>query len=342
MTRPNLAPEPLLSVSDLETRFFTKSGVVNAVNGISFDLAPGERMAIVGESGSGKSVMAMSLLRLVTHPGRIVGGTVMLSGRDVLAMSVPELNDTRGKDIAMIFQDPLTALNPVLRVGDQLTAPLRRHLGLTAGEARDRAVELLEQVGIPDPKARLQSYPHELSGGMRQRVMIAMALSCKPSLIIADEPTTALDVTIQAQVINLLKRLAEETGAAVLLVTHDLGLVARFAQKVAVMYGGRFVEYGAVRDIYRDPQHPYTRGLLRSLPPLTGPKLARLMQIDGSPPDMKALGEGCPFEPRCADATSRCVVERPPLTPRAAGHVAACWVTEDLTVPRGDLVASRS
>ena len=319
---------PLLSVSSLETRFFTKSGTVNAVNGVSFDLAPGERMAIVGESGSGKSVTAMSLLRLVAHPGRIVNGSITLKGRDVLEMAQQDLNRLRGRDVAMVFQDPMTSLNPVLRVADQMVAPMKRHLGISSTEAMVRAVELLAQVGIPDPRAWLQNYPHELSGGMRQRVLIAMALSCRPDLIIADEPTTALDVTIQAQIVALLRRLAEETGTAVLFVTHDLGLVARFAQKVAVMYGGRFIEYGPVQSIFADPQHPYTQGLLQSIPPLTGPRQERLVQIGGAPPDMKALGEGCAFGPRCPMAESRCGQERPSLSQRGGGHTAACWVTE--------------
>jgi peptide/nickel transport system ATP-binding protein len=315
-------------VRDLETRFFTRTGAVHAVNGVSFDLARGERMAVVGESGSGKSVMAMSLMRLVAHPGRIVDGEVMLNGRDVLDVSPKELQQLRGGEMAMVFQDPMTSLNPVMRIEDQLVPPMMRHLGFTRNEARERALEMLRLVGIPDEASRLRSYPHELSGGMRQRVLIAIALSCKPDLILADEPTTALDVTIQAQIVSLLKQLAEDTGAAVLFVTHDLGLVARFAQKVAVMYAGRFVEYGPIREVFASPQHPYTRGLLRSIPPMTGTRGERLAQIEGAPPDMKALGEGCPFIARCPDATSRCATERPPLTSRGLNHSAACWVTD--------------
>jgi peptide/nickel transport system ATP-binding protein len=337
-----MTSEPLLRVRDLETRFFTKSGTVNAVNGVTFDLERGERMAVVGESGSGKSVMAMSLLRLVSYPGRIVGGDIELNGRSIMDLSATQLNQVRGKEAAMVFQDPMTSLNPVIRVEDQIVPPIMRHLGLDSAHAYERALELMNLVGIPDEAARLKSYPHELSGGMRQRVLIAIALSCKPDLILADEPTTALDVTIQAQIVTLLKRLAEDSGAAVLFVTHDLGLVARFAQKVAVMYAGRFVEYGPVREIFSNPQHPYTRGLLGSIPPMSGPKLERLVQIDGSPPDMKALGEGCAFVSRCPLAEGRCHTERPDLTQRGPGHSAACWVTAEETVERREAVAAGS
>lgn len=320
--------DTVLKVTDLETSFFTKSGVVKAVNGVSFDLKQGERMAIVGESGSGKSVMAMSLLRLVSYPGRIVGGDIELNGRSVLDLNSKELGKVRGREAAMVFQDPMTSLNPVMRIEDQMVPSMMRHLLLTQHQAHHRAVELMTQVGIPDAANRLRTYPHELSGGMRQRVLIAIALSCKPDLILADEPTTALDVTIQAQIVTLLRQLATQSGAAVLFVTHDLGLVARFAEKVAVMYAGRFVEYGPVRDIFANPQHPYTRGLLGSIPPMSGPKLERLSQIDGAPPNLKALGTGCAFAPRCPVAQPRCSSERPDLTVRAPAHSAACWVTE--------------
>jgi peptide/nickel transport system ATP-binding protein len=321
----------VLRVRDLTTKFFTKSGTVNAVNGVSFDLRRGERMAVVGESGSGKSVMTMSLLGLVSYPGRIVSGDVEFNGRSIVGLSPKEMNRIRGKEAAMVFQDPMSSLNPVLNIESQIVPPIVRHLGLSHREARQRALELLQQVGIPDGESRLCSYPHELSGGMRQRVLIAIALSCKPDLLLADEPTTALDVTIQAQIVALLRRMAEETGAAVVFVTHDLGLVARFAQKVAVMYGGRIVEYGDVQSIYRDPQHPYTRALLESVPPLSGPRLERLHQIDGAPPDLKSDSPGCPFAPRCPLVTSICVAELPGLTERGPGHIAACWVTETAT-----------
>jgi peptide/nickel transport system ATP-binding protein len=322
------ATDTLLRVRDLETRFFTRSGVVHAVNGVSFDLAHGERMAIVGESGSGKSVMSMSLIGLVSHPGRVVGGEVELNGRSLLDLSPSALNSIRGKEVAMVFQDPMTSLNPVIRVEEQIVPPMMRHLGISHAEARGRALQLLRQVGIPDEESRLRSYPHELSGGMRQRVLIAIALSCKPDLILADEPTTALDVTIQAQIVALLKQLADETGTAVLFVTHDLGLVARFAQKVAVMYAGRFVEYGPIREVFANPQHPYTKGLLSSIPSLTGARNERLTQIEGFPPDMREPAPGCAYAPRCPVATAACATERPPLTSRGPDHTAACWVTE--------------
>jgi len=321
--------EYVLRVRDLETKFFTRTGVVDAVSGVSFDLKHGERMAIVGESGSGKSVMAMSLIRLVSYPGRIVNGDVELNGRSIMDLTTKDLNRIRGKEAAMVFQDPMTSLNPVIRIEDQMTPPMLRHLGLSQREAHERALDLLRMVGIPDEADRLRAYPHEMSGGMRQRVLIAIALSCNPGLILADEPTTALDVTIQAQIVALLKKLSDETGTAVLFVTHDLGLVARFAQKIAVMYAGRIVEQGDVHEIYSNPQHPYTRALLKSVPPLSGERQERLAQIEGAPPDLKNLGPGCAFAPRCTLATGRCAEERPTLKERAPGHVAACCVTEN-------------
>jgi peptide/nickel transport system ATP-binding protein len=318
----------LLSVKDLETRFFTRNrGVVNAVNGVTFNLRRGERMAIVGESGSGKSVMTMSLMRLVGHPGRIVNGSVQLDGEELLDLKEKALNKVRGRRIAMVFQDPMTSLNAVLRIGDQLMAPMIRHLGMNKAQARARAIGLLAQVGIPAPELRVDAYPHELSGGMRQRALIALALSCEPEVILADEPTTALDVTIQAQIITLLKKLAEETGVSIILVTHDLGLVARFAQTVAVMYAGRIVEMGPVMEIYRNPQHPYTRGLLESIPTTVGPKVERLSQIPGAPPDMSHIPDGCAFAPRCPVVARNCTLAIPPLLRRAPSHTAACWVT---------------
>ena len=320
-----------LSVRDLETRFFTRRGVVQAVNGVSFDIAPGERMAVVGESGSGKTAMALSLLRLIPHPGKIVAGTVELNGRDILGLSERDLCQVRGNDVAMVFQDPMTSLNPVIKIRDQMVPLMRRHLNIDTKAAVDRSIELLNQVGIPDPESRIDSFAHELSGGMRQRVLIAMALSCHPSLIIADEPTTALDVTIQAQIVALLKGLSEETGTAVLFVTHDFGLVARFAHKVAVMYGGRIVEYGTTRELFANPQHPYTQGLLRSIPSISGEKPDRLQQIEGSPPDMRGLGHGCSFMPRCPMATGKCAIERPVLEERYPAHSVACWVEPTAT-----------
>ncbi len=321
----NVGGSTVLDVRGLKTRFRTGRGVVAAVNGVSFQIARGERLAVVGESGSGKSATALSLVQLLGPGGRVTAGSVSLNGRDLLRMSDGEWLAVRGKEVAMVFQDPATSLNPVLRVGDQLVPPMLRHLAIDTATARGRAIDLLRQVGIPDPDARIDAYPHELSGGMRQRVLIAMAVSCGPDLIIADEPTTALDVTIQAQIVALLKNLSEQTGTAVLFITHDFGLVARFAHTVAVMYAGRFVEFGPARQLFSDPRHPYTQALLRSIPTIAGPKPDRLTQIEGAPPDMAALGPGCPFAPRCPLAFDRCLVERPELVETSPGHSAACW-----------------
>lgn len=319
--------DPVLSVQGLTTRFRSRRGDVNAVTDVSFSVARGERLAIVGESGSGKSTLALSLLKLLPRAGRIADGRVLLNGRNLTDLSEDELRHVRGKDVGVVFQDPMTSLNPVVRIRDQMVPPIRRHLGLSVEAATERAVELLRQVGIPDPASRLSSYPHELSGGMRQRVLIAMALSCGPDLVIADEPTTALDVTIQAQIVALLKGLAESSGTAVLFVTHDFGLVARFAHSIAVMYAGRIVEYGPSEAVFHRPQHPYTRALLESIPAITGPKPARLTQIDGVPPDLANLGPGCAFAARCTRVEDRCLEHRPELTVREAEHIAACWVT---------------
>ncbi len=320
-----MTPEPLLSVHDLGVHFFTSRGTVHAVNGVSFDLQPGERMAIVGESGSGKSVTAMSLMRLIGHPGRMVSGSVRFKGRDLAALSTKDLNAIRGKEISMVFQDPMTSLNPVLRIGDLMLEPISRHLGMKGQQAREYAIGLLAQVGIPDPAARMRSYPHELSGGMRQRVLIAMALSCKPDLLIADEPTTALDVTIQAQIVALLRNLSENMGVAVLFVTHDLGLVARFADRIAVMYAGRIQEHGPVRSIFSKPLHPYTQGLLRSTPAIAGDRVRRLAQIDGAPPDMKVLPVSCAFAPRCPSAMDVCRAQAPFMDEVEPKHGVSCW-----------------
>jgi peptide/nickel transport system ATP-binding protein len=320
--------EPLLAVRDLTVEFHTKRGVVQAVSDVSFDLQPGERLAIVGESGSGKSVMTMSLLQLIAHPGRIVRGTAALDGRDLLALRGKALRDTRGGTVTMVFQDPMTSLNPVIRISDQMIGPMRRHLGMSTKEARARGIEMLKQTGIPDADTTIDLYPHELSGGMRQRVLIAMALGCEPRLLIADEPTTALDVTIQAQIVALLKEVSERNHSAVIFVTHDMGLVARFAHRVAVMYGGRIVEQGSVGEIFANPQHPYTRGLLASIPAIDGEKPERLWQIDGTPPDLVGMGLGCAFAPRCPSANSLCRHIRPLLERRSHGHEAACWVSD--------------
>jgi oligopeptide transport system ATP-binding protein len=320
------APE-VLSVSDLRVQFGRSDAAVRAVNGVDFELAAGERLAIVGESGSGKSVMSLSLLRLLPGNAVISSGSVRLNGREVLSLNERELGGLRGREAAMVFQDPMSSLNPVLRIGRQIMAPQRRHLGLDANAAHRRSVELLEEVGIPDPERAMRAYPHELSGGMRQRVLIAMALSCKPSLIIADEPTTALDVTVQAQIIRLLTRLSDEHSTAMILVTHDLGIVARFAQRVAVMYGGRFVETGTVEEIFREPQHPYTEGLLRSIPRTGADRHELLYQIDGAPPDPTHLPAGCAFEPRCTCSIERCRMEVPDLETQRGDHHSRCWVS---------------
>ncbi|MFN0094006.1 MAG: ABC transporter ATP-binding protein [Dehalococcoidia bacterium] len=325
---------PLLSVRNLSVEFKTRRGVVQAVNDVSFDIEPGERLAVVGESGSGKSVMSMSLLQLVAHPGRIVSGRALLEGEDLLALKGAALRSVRGKTVTMVFQDPMMSLNPVMKVGDQVSAPLKMHLGLGPTEARQRALEALQQVGIPDAARNLDAFPHELSGGMRQRVLIAMAVACQPRLLIADEPTTALDVTIQAQVVEILKRIAEQARSAVMLVTHDMGLVARFAHRVAIMYAGRIVEIGPVREIFSNPKHPYTKGLLASIPAVDGEKPDRLYQIEGSPPDLAALPRGCAFAARCPSAVALCEAGVPGPVKIAPGHAVACW---RVAAPRNDI-----
>jgi oligopeptide/dipeptide ABC transporter ATP-binding protein len=286
----------------------------------------------VGESGCGKSVTALSIMRLVAGPaGRIVGGQILFKGRDLLRLSEEEMRHVRGREIAMVFQEPMTSLNPVLTIGRQLTEGLEIHLGMSPPEARRRAVELLGMVGIPDPERRLAQYPHQFSGGMRQRMMIAMALACNPSLILADEPTTALDVTIQAQILELMKELSRRFGVAMLIITHNLGVVARYADRVNVMYAGRIIERGTARQIYGEPRHPYTLGLLRSVPRLDEPRRARLAPIEGQPPDLTRLAPGCALAPRCTFRVERCGVEAPPLRPLDGGsHVSACWEAANL------------
>jgi oligopeptide/dipeptide ABC transporter ATP-binding protein len=323
----------LLDVRNLSTQFATRGGVVRAVDDVSWDVKQGETVALVGESGCGKSVSALSILRLVAQPaGRIVGGQVIFKGRDLLTLDEEAMRRVRGREIAMIFQEPMTSLNPVLSIGRQLTEGLEIHLGKTPEQARVRAGELLAMVGIPDPERRLPQYPHQFSGGMRQRMMIAMALACEPSLILADEPTTALDVTIQAQILELMKDLSRRLGVAMLMITHNLGVVARYADRVNVMYAGRIIEQGTARELYGNPRHPYTLGLLRSVPRLDEPRRSRLAPIDGQPPDLTRLPAGCSFVPRCAFRVERCTVERPPLRSvaqnGASGHVSACWEAE--------------
>ncbi|MDX1962438.1 MAG: ABC transporter ATP-binding protein [Pirellulales bacterium] len=315
----------LLSVRDLAVEFHTSEGVVRAVAGISYDLEKGQTLGIVGESGSGKSVGVLALLGLIPQPsGKIVSGSAIYAEKDLLRLTQRELQLIRGRRIAMIFQDPLTALNPYLPVAEQLTEVTRHHLRHTAGQAHRHAVELLNRVGIPGASRRIYDYPHQFSGGMRQRVMIAMALACQPDILIADEPTTALDVTIQAQIMELLANLQSETGMALVLITHDLGLVAGHCDQVKVMYAGKFVEEAAVAELFSQPRHPYTRGLLDSLPSVAG-RTQRLVPIPGQPPDLTALPPGCPFGPRCAFRASDCETAFPPVTELAAEHRYACW-----------------
>ena len=322
----------LLEVKNLQTQFVTRSGVVRAVDDVSWDVAEGETVALVGESGCGKSVSALSIMRLVAGPaGRIAGGQVLFKGRDLLRLSEEEMRRVRGREIAMVFQEPMTSLNPVLTIARQLTEGLEIHLKMSPADARRRSIELLGMVGIPDPERRLGQYPHQFSGGMRQRMMIAMALACNPSLILADEPTTALDVTIQAQILELMKDLSRRFGVAMLIITHNLGVVARYADRVNVMYAGRIIERGTAREIYADPRHPYTLGLLRSVPRLDEPRRARLDPIEGQPPDLTRLAAGCAFAPRCTFRVERCITEVPPLRPLGdGGHVSACWESANL------------
>ena len=318
-------PAPVLEVTDLTTRFNTQDGVVHAVNGVSFKLNRGEFLGVVGESGSGKSVTMMSLLKLIPMPpGEVVDGTAMFEGRDLLKLDKDDLREVRGAQIGFIFQDPLTSLNPVLTIGYQLTEALRIHTDLNDKDRKKRAIELLQLVGISGGLQRLKNYPHEFSGGMRQRVMIAMALACAPQVIIADEPTTALDVTIQAQIIEIVKDLRERLGTAVVWITHDLGVVAGIADRVIVMYGGQIVEEADVRDLYKSPQHPYTQGLLGSIPRLDQ-KGGKLVNIKGQPPNLYDPPVCCSFAARCPFVFDRCLAENPPLFEVGEGHRSACW-----------------
>jgi oligopeptide/dipeptide ABC transporter ATP-binding protein len=326
--------EVLLDVRGLRTQFHTSAGVIRAVDGVSWDVRKGETVALVGESGCGKSVSALSVMRLVAAPaGRIVGGEIIFKGRNLLALPEEEMRRIRGRDIGMIFQEPMTSLNPVLTIGRQLTETLETHLGMTSAQAQARAVELLSLVGIPDGARRLRQFPHQFSGGMRQRIMIAMALSCDPALILADEPTTALDVTIQAQILELMKGLSRRLGVAILMITHNLGVVARYADRVNVMYAGKIVERATARELYANPRHPYTLGLLRSVPRLDEPRRAKLQPIPGQPPDLSRLPVGCSFAPRCAYAIDRCREQEPPLDTVIIDHVSACWLAKDLPAP---------
>jgi oligopeptide/dipeptide ABC transporter ATP-binding protein len=317
--------EPLLSVEDLRVQFWTGGGTVYAVNGISFDIAPGETLGIVGESGCGKSVTALSLLGLLPRAGRVKGGTARFDERDLLQLKDRELRKLRGKEIGMIFQDPMTSLNPVLTIGRQLREPLEEHFGMSRKQATARAAELVERVGIPSPKARLSDYPHQFSGGMRQRAMIAMALACKPKLMIADEPTTALDVTIQAQILALLRELVTEENTALILITHDLGVVAGMCERVNVMYAGMFMETGSAEQLFEGPRHPYTLGLLQSVPRLDAARRTKLQAIEGAPRNMLEPPSACPFQPRCRYEVELSSQEVPPLVEIEPGHQVACF-----------------
>ncbi len=321
----------LLEIDNLQTHFYTSSGVVKAVDGVSYDVKAGETVAVVGESGSGKSVTALSILRLIPNPpGKIVGGEIRFGDANLVGLSDEEMRDLRGKDISMIFQEPMTSLNPVLSIGLQLTEPMMSHLGMAEDAALKRAEELLTMVGISEPQRRLSQYPHHLSGGMRQRVMIAMSLACEPKLIIADEPTTALDVTIQAQILELMKDLTRDMGVAMIIITHNLGVVARYADRVNVMYAGRIVESGTANEIYHNPKHPYTLALLKSVPRMDQARQEKLDPVQGQPPDLTRLDGGCSFRPRCRYAASGCKDGYPPLEDMGAGHACACFHKDNL------------
>jgi oligopeptide/dipeptide ABC transporter ATP-binding protein len=325
----------LLDVNNLKTRFHTPEGTVYAVNGISFKLDEGETLAVVGESGCGKSVTMMSILRLIPiPPGEIYSGTAFYRGADLLKISEPDMEHIRGKEISMIFQDPMTSLNPVLTIGRQITESLHTHMGMNQDQAQKRAIELLEWVGLPDPGRRLDNYPHQFSGGMRQRVMIAMSLACTPTILIADEPTTALDVTIQAQIMELVIHMREQMGMAMIWITHDLGVVAGLAERVIVMYAGFIVEEAVVDDLYEDPLHPYTLALLAALPRADRRRDHRLKSIPGAPPNLVVEPHGCPFAPRCEFAFEKCSNENPVLTLVNAGHKIACWIDVKTGAPR--------
>jgi oligopeptide transport system ATP-binding protein len=324
----------LLEVNNLQTYFYTAEGVVKAVDGVSFTLDERETLGIVGESGSGKSVTAMSIMKLIASPpGKVVGGEILYRWENLLNYSREDMRHIRGKEISMIFQDPMTSLNPVLKVSTQIGESLQLHMNMTQAQARTRTVELLKLVGIPSAQERVDNYPHQFSGGMRQRVMIAMALSCNPKLLIADEPTTALDVTIQAQILDLIRRLKSEFNTAVIFITHDLGVVAGLCDRVIVMYGGQVMEQGTTMQMYKDPRHPYTLGLLKSVPRLDEERKERLEPIPGLPPDLIRMAPGCPFYARCTYREPRNELERPPLRAVDEGHHVACWVDTRTTQP---------
>jgi oligopeptide transport system ATP-binding protein len=337
-----VAREPILVVDGLEVRFWTSRGTVHAVNGVSFDIAPGETLGIVGESGCGKSVTSLALLGILPRAGRVTAGSARFEGAELTEMNDAQMRDLRGKQIAMIFQDPMTSLNPVLTIGRQIREPLQTHLGMNKKEAAERAAELLDQVGIPNAKARLKDYPHQFSGGMRQRAMIAMALTCEPKVLIADEPTNALDVTIQAQILDLLRTLVAERNTALIMITHDLGVVAGICERVEVMYAGTFVEGGTAGQIFGQPRHPYTLGLLESVPRLDARRRAALNPIAGQPPNMLEPPTSCPFAPRCRSRIERCTIELPLLEELESGHEAACFNPVDEDAWRQSVLVSTS
>lgn len=328
--------EKLLEIKDEKLSFFTHAGEVKALNGVSFSMNEGEVLGIVGESGSGKSVTAYSIMGLTAYPGKLIGGTIYFNGHQIEKMSEKEMRKIRGNEVSIIFQDPMTSLNPVYTIGNQITEVIRLHTGKSKKEAYDRAKELLELVGINEPTKRLKQYPHELSGGMRQRVMIAIALACEPKLLIADEPTTALDVTIQAQILELMQELRQKLGMSIIMITHDLGVVASMCERIAVMYAGHIVEYGTADEIFYEPKHEYTKGLINSIPKLSAQEIERLVPIEGQPVDLLNPPAGCPFAPRCANCMKICLREMPPKTELSDTHYSHCWLLQKEEFEKGE------
>ncbi len=328
--------EKLLEIKDEKLSFFTPAGEVKALNGVSFSMNEGEVLGIVGESGSGKSVTAYSIMGLTAYPGKLIGGTIYFNGHQIEKMSEKEMRKIRGNEVSIIFQDPMTSLNPVYTIGNQITEVIRLHTGKSKKEAYDRAKELLELVGINEPAKRLKQYPHELSGGMRQRVMIAIALACEPKLLIADEPTTALDVTIQAQILELMQELRQKLGMSIIMITHDLGVVASMCERIAVMYAGHIAEYGTADEIFYEPKHEYTKGLINSIPKLSAQEIERLVPIEGQPVDLLNPPAGCPFAPRCANCMKICLREMPPKTELSDTHYSHCWLLQKEEFEKGE------
>lgn len=329
--------EKLLEIKDERLSFFTPAGEVKALNGVSFSMEEGEVLGIVGESGSGKSVTAYSVMGLTAYPGKLIGGTINFNGHQIDKMSEKEMRKIRGNEVSIIFQDPMTSLNPVYTIGNQITEVICLHTGKSKKETHDRAKELLELVGINEPTKRLKQYPHELSGGMRQRVMIAIALACEPKLLIADEPTTALDVTIQAQILELMQELRKKLGMSIIMITHDLGVVASMCERIAVMYAGHIVEYGTADEIFYEPKHEYTKGLIRSIPKLNVQETERLIPIEGQPVDLLNPPAGCPFAPRCANCMKICLREMPPKTELSDTHYSQCWLLQKEEFEKGEI-----